>query len=107
MALVIAATALESALIRNSGADVVVGGVGAVNTACALARHLATRAKPSLVIQTGIAGAFVPANVPVGSVLMADTEIYGDAGVLTPHGWRPMEEIGLPLVAWWLASESF
>jgi futalosine hydrolase len=32
-------------------------------------------------------------------VLLADTEIYGDLGVLTPAGWRPMEEIGIPLIA--------
>src|SRR2546421_11268901 len=53
---------------------------------------------PSLVIQTGSAGAYVPANISGGSVLLADTEIYGDLGVLTPAGWRPMEEIGIPLV---------
>ena len=77
---------------------VVVTGVGAVNTAHALTAYFATHPKPSLVIQTGIAGAYVPANVAVGSVLLADTEIYGDAGVLTPDGWRPMEEIGIPLI---------
>ena len=49
-------------------------------------------------IQTGVAGAYVPANVAVGSVLLADTEIYGDVGVSTLGGWRPLEEIGIPLV---------
>jgi futalosine hydrolase len=96
--LVLAATTLESTLVRSASVDVVVGGIGAVNTAHALARCFAADPKPSLVIQTGIAGAYVPANVPVGSVLLADTEIYGDAGVLTLNGWRPMEEIGIPLV---------
>lgn len=98
MALVIAATPLEANLIRTAGADVIVTGIGAANTAHALATYFATHSKPALVIQTGIAGAYVPANVPVGSVLLADTEIYGDAGVLTPDGWRPLEEIGIPLV---------
>jgi len=77
----------------------VVTGIGAVNTAHALTRYFAVNAAPSLVIQTGIAGAYVPADVPVGSVLLADTEIYGDLGVLTPAGWCPMEEIGIPLIA--------
>jgi futalosine hydrolase len=96
--LVLAATPLEAALIPRSQADVVVAGIGAVNTAHALAQYLATRPRPSFVIQTGIAGAYVPAGISVGSVLLADTEIYGDLGVLTPEGWRPMEEIGIPLI---------
>jgi futalosine hydrolase len=96
--LVIAATPRETALVQSPRADVVVGGIGAVNTAHALTQYLATRPAPSLVIQTGIAGAYVPAAVDVGSVVLADEEIYGDLGVLTPEGWRPMEEVGIPLV---------
>jgi futalosine hydrolase len=96
--LVIAATPLEATLIRSSTADVVITGIGAVNAAHALTQYLATHPKPSVVIQTGIAGAYVPANIPVGSVVLADTEIYGDLGVLTLEGWQPMEEIGIPLV---------
>jgi futalosine hydrolase len=96
--LVLAATALESKLLQSAGVSVVVTGIGAVNTAHALTQHLARHAAPSLVIQTGVAGAYVPADVPVGAVLLADTEIYGDLGVLTPQGWRPMEEIGIPLM---------
>jgi futalosine hydrolase len=89
---------MEAALIPEGSSDVVVTGVGAVNTAHALTQYLATEPTPSLVIQTGIAGAYVPAGISVGSVLLADTEIYGDLGVLTPEGWRPMEEIGIPLL---------
>jgi futalosine hydrolase len=94
--LVLAATRLETTLLGS--ANVLVAGICAVNTAHALTQYLTTRPRPSLVIQTGIAGAYVPANVAVGSVLLADTEIYGDLGVLTPDGWRPMEEIGIPLL---------
>jgi futalosine hydrolase len=94
--LILAATAMEAGLLGS--ANVLVTGIGAVNTAHALTRYLATNPPPSLIIQTGIAGAYVPANVAVGSVLLADTEIYGDLGVLTPAGWRPMEEIGIPLL---------
>jgi futalosine hydrolase len=95
--LVLAATPLEASLL--GAANLVVTGIGAVNTAHALTQYLAMKPRPSLVIQTGVAGAYVPAKVSVGSVLLADTEIYGDLGVLTPDGWRPMEEIGIPLVA--------
>ena len=96
--LILAATPLEAALLRSSGADVAVTGIGAVNTAHVLTQYLAMNRAPSLVLQVGIAGAYVPAKVDVGSVILADTEIYGDLGVLTPAGWRPMEEIGIPLI---------
>src|SRR5438067_9465609 len=96
---VVAATPLEATLIQSSSATLLISGVGAVNVAHALTQFLSMNPAPSLVIQTGIAGAYVPANVRVGSVLLADTEIYGDLGVLTPQGWRPMEEIGIPVIA--------
>ena len=96
--LVLAATPLESKRLQSAGVNVVVTGIGAVNTAHALTQHLVRHSTPPLVIQTGVAGAYVPADVPVGSVLLADTEIYADLGVLTPQGWRPIEEIGIPLL---------
>lgn len=96
--LVLTATAIEAVLLQSSRISVLLTGIGAVNTAYALTHYLATQPRPSLVIQSGIAGAYVPADVPVGSVVLADTEIYGDLGVLTPEGWRPAEEIGIPLV---------
>src|SRR5437762_11436634 len=86
--LVLAATSLQSGLLAS--ANLLVTGIGAVNTAHALTQYLSMNPAPSLVIQTGIAGAYVPANLSVGSVVLADTEIYGDLGVLTPAGWRPM-----------------
>ena len=75
------ATAIEAALLQSSRVSVVLTGIGAVNTAYALTQYLATQPRPSLVIQTGIAGAYVPAGIPVGAVVLADTEIYGDLGV--------------------------
>jgi futalosine hydrolase len=97
--LLIGATELETPLLRSSRFPVLTTGIGAVNAAHALTEYLATHPKPSLVIQTGIAGAYVPADIPVGSVVLADTEIYGDLGVLTVDGWQPMEAVGIPLVA--------
>jgi futalosine hydrolase len=97
--LLLAATELEATWLGSSRFPLVVAGIGAVNTAHALTEYFATRPKPSLVIQTGIAGAYVPAGIPVGSVVLADTEIYGDLGVLTVDGWQPMEAVGIPLIA--------
>lgn len=98
-ALLVAATALEATQLSSSRFPLVVTGIGPVNAAHALTAYLATHAKPPLVIQTGIAGAFVPAAISVGSVVLADTEIYGDLGVLTVDGWQPIEAIGIPVVA--------
>jgi len=96
--LLVGATGLEVARFRSSRFPFVVTGVGAVNAAHALTGYLAAHPKPSLVIQTGIAGAYVPTGIPVGSVVLADTEIYGDLGVLTVDGWQPMEAVGIPLI---------
>jgi futalosine hydrolase len=96
--LVLTATAIEASFLQSSRVEMVLTGVGAVNTAHALTQYLVTQPRPSLVIQTGIAGAYVPAGVPVGSVVLGDTEIYGDLGVMTTGGWQPAEEIGIPLV---------
>ncbi len=96
--LVLAATPLEADLLTQADATVIVTGIGAVNTAHALTRALLSGDRPTLVIQTGIAGAYVPAGVPVGAVLLADEDMYGDVGVITPGGWYPADEIGIPLV---------
>ena len=95
---VLAATTGEAALLTSLPATVVVTGLGAVNTAHALARHVTGKGVPALVIQTGIAGAYVPAGIEVGSVLLATEEMYGDVGVMTPEGWLPADVIGIPLV---------
>jgi futalosine hydrolase len=97
--LVLAATPFEAAALVPSApaVRVVVGGIGAANTACALTREFASH-PPSLVIQTGIAGAYVPAGLSVGSVVLATEEMYGDVGVITPAGWLPADVIGIPLV---------
>ena len=106
---VLAATAGEVDRLRSEWAirrpaapgdsvDLVLSGIGPVNTAHALTRRLMTRPRPSLVIQTGIAGAYVGAELAVGAVALANEEVYGDLGVLTLDGWRPAEEIGIPLV---------
>jgi futalosine hydrolase len=93
--LVIAATPLEAAQLPGT----LIGGLGPVNTAYALTRHFVEHGVPSLVVQTGIAGAFAQANVPVGAVVMATEEVYADAGVLTPDRWVGLDAIGIPLVA--------
>ncbi len=84
---------LDGALCR-----LVYSGIGPVNAAHALTCQVERR-RPQLVLQFGIGGAYVPAGVPAGSVVVASEEIYGDLGVLTPQGWQPADLIGIPVVA--------
>ena len=72
-------------------------GIGGVNAAHALTCQLEAQL-PDLVIQFGIGGAYVPTGLPIRSVVLATEEVYGDIGVVTPEGWKPADEIGIPLV---------
>lgn len=72
-------------------------GIGNVNAAHALTCQLEGQL-PDLVIQFGIGGTYVPTGLPIRSVVLATEEIYGDVGVITPEGWKPADEIGIPLV---------
>jgi len=70
-------------------------GIGKVNAA-----HLATLLleylKPDILILFGIGGAYAEAGV--GDVVIAVSENYGEEGVMTPDGWKPMEFTGFPLL---------
>ena len=99
----------DSKITRHAGKTVIAGnlcdwrctllhtGIGSVNAAHALTCQLEQQL-PDLVIQFGIGGAYVPTGLPIRSVVLATEEIYGDVGVVTPDGWKPADEIGIPLV---------
>jgi futalosine hydrolase len=72
-------------------------GIGMVNAASELTRQLEAE-RPSLSVQFGIAGAYPPCGLPLGSVVFATEEIYGEVGVLTPEGWHPADLMGFPLL---------
>ena len=117
--LLLSATEIESGTIQDAlgdaktaqhaGKRVIVGnlcgwrctllhtGIGSVNAAHALTCQLEGQL-PDLVIQFGIGGAYVPTGLPIRSVVLATEEVYGDVGVVTPEGWKPANEIGIPLV---------
>ncbi len=71
-------------------------GVGKVNAA-----HTATLMLENydidLLVLFGIAGAYVGAG-DTGDVVFAESENYGEEGVLTKDGWKPMEFTGFPLL---------
>ena len=71
-------------------------GLGAVNTAHAVTRCLEAQ-RPDMVMQVGVAGAYAGSGLRVGDLAVAAEEVYGDLGVVTPDGWRPAHEIGIPI----------
>lgn len=72
-------------------------GMGIANAAHA-ATVLMERHKPDLMVLFGIGGAYPGRGLDVGDLVLAEREIYADAGVLTGEGPRGLEEIGIPLL---------
>ena len=73
-------------------------GIGAVNTAQALTVAL-QEIDPELVLQIGIGGAYLGSGLDKGDLALATEENYGDLGVITPAGWSPADEIGIPVLS--------
>ena len=91
------ATELEGALLRPH-VPVVCTGVGAVNAAYALTRFL-DREPVEGILVCGIAGAYPGARLPIGSVVCAESECYGDLGADSPGGFLDMRVLGFPVVS--------
>lgn len=85
-------------IIGNNTIVLIETGMGAVNTAQALTVAL-QQLKADLVLQIGIGGAYLTTNLQIGDLALATEENYGDLGVITPDGWHPAEEIGIPILS--------
>jgi futalosine hydrolase len=72
-------------------------GIGLVNTSHALTVAL-QQINPELVIQTGIGGAYLQADLNIGDLVLATEENNAELGVITPNGWQPANEIGIPVL---------
>ena len=73
-------------------------GIGVVNTAQALTVAL-QKVSPEFVLQIGIGGAYLSSGLDKGDLALATEENYGDLGVITPAGWSPADEIGIPILS--------
>ena len=73
-------------------------GIGAVNTAQALTAALEA-GRPDLVLQVGVGGAYSGARLNVGDLAVATEENDGELGILAPDGWRPADNIGIPVLS--------
>lgn len=72
-------------------------GIGLVNTTQALTVAL-QNINPTLIIQSGIGGAYLQANLNIGDIVIATEENYAELGVTTPQGWLPANEMGIPVL---------
>lgn len=93
----IAHTPWTRGVLGNRPVVLIETGVGLVNTTHALTVAL-QQINPELVIQTGIGGAYLQAQLNMGDIVLATEENYAELGVITPQGWHTAEEIGIPLL---------
>jgi len=78
--------------------DVLISGIGQVNTAKALTAYFERHTPlPEHVIMGGCAGAFKGSGLNIGDVCFATEEIYADTGVNSPDGFSGLEATGFPL----------
>lgn len=87
---------LVSGLVRTRLIFAVTG-VGSANAASATTALIHLYA-PDLIINTGCAGAYDRAGLAVGDLAAATSELFADLGTAGPHGWIPLEQMGLPLL---------
>ena len=80
-------------LRKNQHVDVVVAGVGMIDTTYALAKKF-TRNKYTLAIQAGIGGSFHPIYAP-GMVVTVKEDLVGDLGVREGKEWQDVFDMGL------------
>lgn len=80
-------------LRKNQHVDVVVAGVGMMDTTYSLAKKF-TRNKYTLAIQAGIGGSFHPIYAP-GMVVTIKEDLVGDLGVREGKEWQDVFDMGL------------
>lgn len=72
-------------------------GVGKTNSAHGITLLL-ERCRPKLLLLIGCGGAYRKSGLVPGDLAIASEEIFGDDGVITPHGWHSMQYLRLPLL---------
>lgn len=72
-------------------------GAGKVNAAHSATLLLENYDIEKLVL-FGIGGAYERSGLDIGDIAIAETENYGEEGVITSDGWKPVDFIGIPLL---------
>ena len=117
MLLILAATTLETKLLRQnmkdthplqcgsvnifagtlSGQDILLchGGIGQVNMAIQLTRILSAHT-PSAVLLCGCGGCYPDSGLQVGDLALAKSETFADLGVATDDKFIPLDQLNIP-----------
>lgn len=71
-------------------------GIGKTNAANS-ATLLIEKYKPKIIFNIGVAGAYPSSNLKIGSIAIAEKEIYGDEGLIAKGDFYTMDRLKLPL----------
>ena len=83
---------------RIHGQDVCLahGGIGKAAAAAATVSLLHS-CQPKALLLFGCGGAYPNSGLDIGDLALADSEIFGDEGVATRHGFEDLAAMGLPM----------
>lgn len=102
--IVVAVEAEARAIGAIDGAQVVTGGVGRTNAACATTEAIINawkRGGVDAVISAGVAGALPQESetdcAKIGDVIVASTCVYAEEGIITARGFSTMQSLGFSL----------
>lgn len=116
MLLIIAATRLETSLLRkqikfsktsepelfsgeiSEGRQLILlhTGIGPTSTAINLTRFL-ERETPRAILMIGCGGSYPHSGLKIGDLALATEEIFGDLGVMTDQKFLPLDEMDIPI----------
>ncbi|MBB6099793.1 futalosine hydrolase [Deinobacterium chartae] len=96
----ICATDLEAHRFGGLGLEVKVSGVGAVNAALATA-ELIREARPELVINVGIGGAYPGSGLQTGAAALSSEFVYAGLGARDGAQFLDLETLGFPVLPGW------
>lgn len=88
--------AMQTGRIHGQDVCLAHGGVGKA-AAAATTISLLQHCRPDSLLLFGCGGAYPHAGLKIGDLALADTEIFGDEGVATRHGFDDLETMGLPM----------
>lgn len=94
---VVAVDAEASAIGDQPGVELVVGGIGRTNAACATTEAILRRGPFAAVLSVGIAGSLPGSDLAIGDLVVGRESVYVEEGLETPEGFGDMTRLGFPL----------
>jgi futalosine hydrolase len=90
-------SSISTGMVGDTRVVHITSGMGIANAAWA-ATVLCERFSPSEAVVFGVGGAYPGCGLVAGDLVLAEKEVYADAGVLTEDGLRGIEAIGIELL---------